>query len=126
MGEMFSGGGMMGGGEDNMVRDKQATIRHQAKSDARNTDAAASNWLKLFSSSGGGATNPNFMSSLSGYYNGAPEQAIANKIALTGTFKPKVKPSFREVDPGIMGMISKFAPPGSPPMDMMGGNSNLF
>ncbi len=104
-------GNPFGDGES-QIRDRAATARNQATSDARRDSEGISKWLQLFN---GGATNPNFQQSLSGYYGGAPMEDIAKKVALTGTFKPKVKPVMKNVgdDGGLMGMAYNLSP-GSP------------
>src|SRR4051812_15150914 len=69
---------------------KAATAAKQTASDTRRTNDFISKYLAQFGQ--GGAVNSNFVNSLSGYYNGAPITDIANKLAMTNVFHPKVAP----------------------------------
>jgi len=85
MGEAFG----MPGSTEGKIR-TAATARKQLASDARRTNDFVTKYLAQFGQ--GNAVNNNFVNSLSGYYNGAPIGDIANKLAMTNVFKPRVAP----------------------------------
>lgn len=133
MGDPFSGGGGMGGmfgmgggGDDEKVASPKLTAQLQARRDAKAEDAFVNNFIKMFQNP---ATNNTFKSSLSGYYNGAPIDQIAKKMAFTNAYKPKVQTQYQEPEKGIFDMFGGGGGgmPGMGGGGMFGGGSmNLF